>query len=171
MNQKTFNAFLNTHQDTLYKMVRSRVNTEQDADDILQEVLLKIYKNYGGFKGKAQLNTWFYTICRNAIADYYRNPWWKFKWRFKQVEQQTKAHQDPEQQLHMAEQQNKIVATLKTFPNKEQEVFTLRFFDHFSLQEIATCQKTSLSTTKTHLYRAVKKMRSALKEKEALHDR
>ncbi len=171
MNQKTFNAFLDNHQESLYRMIRSRVSSEQDSEDILQEVLLKIYQNHDSFKGNAQLNTWFYAICKNTIHDYYRKPWWKFSWAFKSGEQHAPTKNEPEQHLLFAEQKNELLNLLATLPHGEQEVFRLRFFDHFNLQEIATCQKTSLSTTKTHLYRAVKKIRTTLQEKDENHDR
>ena len=168
MNQKTFNNFLDNHQKSIYRMIRSRVSSEQDAEDILQEVLLKIYQNHDQFKGKAQLNTWFYSICKNSIADYYRTPWWKFSWLINETEPQNS--NNPEVLLLETEQQNEILTLIKTLPHREQEAFRLRFFDHFSLQDIAECQNVSLSTTKTHLYRAVKKMRASLQEKDR-HDR
>jgi RNA polymerase sigma-70 factor (ECF subfamily) len=163
MNQKAFNIFLDSHQESLYRMIRSRVGSDQDAEDILQEVLLKIYQNHDRFQGQAKLNTWFYTICKNSIADYYRKPWWKFLWIFKETEQQDQ--NNPELLLLACEQQNEILALLRTLPRQEQEIFRLRFFDHFSLEEIALCQGISLSTAKTHLYRATKKMRTELRQR------
>ena len=164
MNKKAFNIFLDTHQDTLYKMIRSRVNSERDAEDILQEVLLKIYQNGDTFKGRSQLNTWFFSICKNAISDYYRKPWWKFSWVFKHSEPYDHTWNDPEQQLLNSEQQDRLFILLKTLSPREQDVFRLRFFSHFSLQDIAKCLDITLSTTKTHLYRAVKKMQITIQQ-------
>ncbi len=170
LNQKQFNIFLDDHQEMLYRMIRSRVSTEQDTEDILQEVLLKIYQNHASFKGQSHLKTWFYTICKNSISDYYRNPWWKFSWILPASEQHDNSHNNPEQQFILLEGKDRLLEKLATLPPQEKEVFQLRFFDDFSLKEIAECLGISLSTAKTHLYRALKKIRTTQHKEEILHD-
>ena len=162
MNHQQFNKLLDKYQDRLYRLIRSRAKSDEDAEDILQVVLLKIYKKYQQFEHKSELNTWFYMICSNSITDYYRNVWWKFSWfNFSKEGQQAK-NQEPEERLMIKEEQGKMNNLVLALPEREQEVFKLRFFDNFNLQDIADCQGISLSTAKTHLYRAVTKVRNGL---------
>ncbi len=58
----------------LYKFVYGRVNDEQVAKDILQEVFLKIQLNINQLKNTSKLTSWVYQITRNTILDYYRKP-------------------------------------------------------------------------------------------------
>lgn len=145
-------------------MVRSRTASEQDCEDILQDVYLKIYQNYESFQGQAQLSTWLYKICRSAISDYYRKPWWKFS--FAAREEREAAPNNPEQLLSRKQEQTALQEIVAGLPKREQEIFRLRYFDNFSLDEIAEGQKIGLSTAKTHLYRAVAKVRNKLRERD-----
>ena len=54
--------------------IRARVRTEEDADDILQEVFLRVYRHAGGVSQSDRLTSWLFQVTRNAIADYYRAP-------------------------------------------------------------------------------------------------
>ena len=56
----------------LYKFIKKRVSNEQDAEDILQEVFIKIQKNIGCLKNDSKMKGWIYKIARNTIIDYYR---------------------------------------------------------------------------------------------------
>jgi RNA polymerase sigma-70 factor, ECF subfamily len=56
----------------LLSFIKSKINNEQDAEDILQNVFIKIFSNIDSVTNKDKLQSWIYTITRNAIIDYYR---------------------------------------------------------------------------------------------------
>src|SRR4051812_21281355 len=58
----------------LYNFVLKQVNNPADADDILQEVFLRIHRGLGSLRVNSSLKAWVYQITRNAIIDYYRSP-------------------------------------------------------------------------------------------------
>jgi RNA polymerase sigma-70 factor (ECF subfamily) len=58
----------------LLGFIKSKVNNHQDAEDILQNVFLKVAGGIGDLNRKEKLQSWIYTIARNAIIDYYRTP-------------------------------------------------------------------------------------------------
>lgn len=58
--------------EILYKYIRSRVNSKEDAEDILQESLIKIYKNLYEVKDNEKIKSWIYTITKNTLIDFYR---------------------------------------------------------------------------------------------------
>jgi RNA polymerase sigma-70 factor (ECF subfamily) len=57
----------------LHQFIRRRVSDESAAEDLLQEVFLKIHQHIGGVKDARQLESWLYTLTRNSIVDYYRS--------------------------------------------------------------------------------------------------
>lgn len=57
----------------LRQFIIMRVNNNDDADDILQEVFIRIYKNISSLKDEQKLTSWFFQITRNVIIDYYRS--------------------------------------------------------------------------------------------------
>ncbi len=176
MDHTTFEQFLDQWQNDIYRMIRSRVNASTDAEDIMQEVLLKLYRGLESFRGESQLRTWIYRLVKNAIADYYRKPWWKFDW-VRERSFQDGSEPRPAWEQHVDEEQ---LSALDAVLNKEQgevilrmvdrlspaekEYFTLRFFDGFSLLQMSEATGHNLNTIKTHLYRAVKKMKIYLLE-------
>jgi RNA polymerase sigma-70 factor, ECF subfamily len=58
--------------DILFRFILSRVDTKEDAEDLLQEVFIKTHLNIDKFDKNTNLNAWMYTITRNTITDYYR---------------------------------------------------------------------------------------------------
>ncbi len=176
MDHTTFERFLDRWQNDIYRMIRSRVNAPADAEDIMQDVLLKLYRGLDSFRGESQLKTWMYRLVRNAIADYYRNPWWKFNWvkerSFNDGSESRPAweqHVDEDQPSALdavldKEQGEIILNLMDRLTPAEKEYFTLRFLDGFSLQQMSDATGHNLNTIKTHLYRAVKKMKTYLVE-------
>ena len=176
MDHNTFAQFLDQWQNDIFRMIRSRVNALADAEDIMQEVLLKLYRGLDSFRGESQLKTWIYRLVKNAIADYYRKPWWKSEW-VREREFSDGSKSQPVLEQYLDEQQ---VSALDAVLNNEQgehflklvdrlspaekEYFILRFLDGFSLLQISEATGKNLNTIKTHLYRSVKKMRTYLLE-------
>lgn len=52
--------------------LRSRVPSDSDADDLLQDVFVRVYENIGSLKQAGRVESWVYQIARNAVTDYYR---------------------------------------------------------------------------------------------------
>jgi RNA polymerase sigma-70 factor (ECF subfamily) len=163
MDNQDFNRLLDRHREMIHRLIHSKCGSDQDVDDIMQEVFLNIYQNIDSFKGESKIRTWVYTITKNCIADYYRQPWWKFKWLpLLHEENENISGVDPFFQT--SEKQslvnlNKILAIL---PQQQAAMFRLRFIEHLSLQDISELKNMNKNTVKTHLYRAVKKVRQEL---------
>lgn len=176
MDHNTFGRFLDHWQNDIYRMIRSRVNAPADAEDIMQEVSLKLYRGLESFRGESQLKTWIYRLVKNAIADYYRKPWWKFDWvREREFSDGSKSQPVLDQYLDeqqisaldavLSKEQGEILLKLMDrLSPAEKEYFTLRFLDGFSLLQMSEATGHNLNTIKTHLYRAVKKMKMYLLE-------
>ena len=69
---KALESVWNQFSDRLHSFIRSRVSDEQAAEDILQEVFLRIHAKMGTLRDMGRLESWIYQVTRNAIIDYYR---------------------------------------------------------------------------------------------------
>jgi RNA polymerase sigma-70 factor, ECF subfamily len=167
-NHDDYHNLIKTYRYDIYRMIRSRARSELDADDIFQEVLIKIYKGLEKFRRDSSLKTWIYTLVKNSVIDYYRQPWWSKIVFWKDMDQQdlvqnsSHDNNDPQKSFLERETAAQLSGYIETLPINEKEIFCLRYIDEFTLNEIAELKGKNLSTIKTHLYRAVKKIRKEL---------
>lgn len=171
MDHDIFTEFTAKYYQDIYVMIRSRSRSEQDAEDIFQETLLKIYKGMKQFRGDARKKTWLYRIVTNTITDYYRKPWYRFlpgkteDCRFSEPAGHNAVAAgtgNPQAGMESRETSRRVLDEANRLPPTEREIFLLRFFDDFSLAEIAEAMNANLNTVKTHLYRAIGKVRKNL---------
>lgn len=152
----------------LLRFVVSSVRDEELADIIVQDTLLKAYRNRAGFRGECSLNTWMTGIAINLIRDHARTQKFKF-WR--------KAHatavdatdlanhlrssgSSPEGALLAREQALQVHAAMEALSPNQRTAFLLRFIEELELAEIADAMSMPVNTVKTHLHRAVKSVRA-----------
>jgi RNA polymerase sigma-70 factor (ECF subfamily) len=151
----------------LMRFVTASVRDEDLADTIVQDTLLKAYRNRAGFRGDCSLNTWLTGIAVNLIRDHARTQKFKF-WR--------KAHatavdatdmanhlrssgSSPEGALLAREQALQVHEAMEHLSQNQRSVFLLRFIEEMELAEIAEAMGMPVNTVKTHLHRAVKSVR------------
>ena len=67
MSEKEFLSQLKEHQNIIYKLVHIYANTEEDKNDLYQEIVLQAWKTYPAFRGEAKFSTWLYRLCLNTI--------------------------------------------------------------------------------------------------------
>jgi len=136
-----------------YRLAYSYVKNEADALDIVQESAYKAIKHCESINGKGEISTWIYRIVVNASLDYLRTikkhgtaqmPEWE-----KGAEEQGYAEKD-------------IMETLSMLEEKDRSILILRYFEDFSLEQIARITEENLSTVKSRLYRALNKLRLKL---------
>lgn len=147
-------------------MVFYRVRSRVDAEDIAQDVFLKAFGKISSIKDAAKFRSWLFSIAMNRVRDFQRKK--RFRSLFKMEDDDIEAHpiekadsDQPEalERVMRKDFWHQIGLILKKLPEMEREVFLLRFFDHLSLKEIAGVLKKKESTVKTHLYRALAKLR------------
>lgn len=160
--EQGYRLLMNAYQEQLYWHVRRIVLTHEDADDVVQNVWIKIFKNIGQFEGKSKLYTWMYRIATNESLSFLRQR--KRKQSTSLDDEQDiirvlKADEyfDGDQiQLHL----NAAIATL---PEKQKLVFNLRYFDEMSYADMSDILDTSVGALKASYHHAVKKIEKQIK--------
>ncbi len=166
-NRHAFQQLMDHYQEMIYRMVYYRTRAKMDAEDITQDVFFKAFNNIGTLKSPERFKGWLYQIATNRVWDYYRKKRVRSFFSFMSVdddafEQQPEAAGEETSEDHLMrknfwEQVDRLVSNLSRM---EGEVFLLRYFDQLGLKEIAQVLGKGESTIKTHLYRAIKKLKS-----------
>ncbi len=174
-DQVAFHRLADHYQPEIYRMIYYRTRSQMDAEDIAQDVFLQAYKNLGRLKNPAVFRSWLYQIAVNRVRDFYRKK--KFKSLFGFVSVDEEYFQEPAEMaiapeagegLDRQDFWRQIKSLLTSLSRMEREVFLLRFFDQLSIKEMSAALKKNESTVKTHLYRALRKVKAAAAETDGL---
>ena len=165
-----FDAVVRHNQRRIYRILLALVRDPDLADNLTQECFVRAYEHRRSFRGDASVTTWLTRIAINLVRDHERNRKSGF-WRslFGSPSEtcdpaQTVADRrsSPEQIVLAREATQVVLAEMAAMPRQQREVFALRFFEELSLEEIATVLDLEVGTIKTHLFRAVKRVRAKL---------
>lgn len=164
-SRTAFHQLVDIYQNAIFRMVYYRTRSRMDADDLTQDIFLQAFKNLSRLKAAESFRSWLFSIALNKIRDFHRKR--LFRSMFKassdnvDLEHGPDTDDNPEALEHLARQDfwRQIGEILKKLSPMEREVFLLRFFDNLSIKEITEAMGKGESTVKTHLYRALKKIR------------
>jgi len=158
-NHSSFELLLEPYRQGLLSMAYRLTGNLEEAKEVCQEALIKVYRHLSRFKKGRSFKSWIYRITVNSAYDSLR----KKKKYEDLVESQKKvglsAGHDPERQLMNTEIKAKIETCLKDLSPKEKATFLLRDGEGFSIQEASEILKCSSISIRTHLSRARKKIR------------
>ena len=152
------------YQQKVYWLIRKMVISHDDADDLTQEVFIKVHKNIHTFRQDSQLYTWIYRIATNECLNFLqRKKRWFFPASDNSVEELTqKMTSSP--YISGDEVQMKLQKALLQLPHKQRLVFNMRYFDELPYEEIAEITSTSVGALKASYHLAVKKIEDILKD-------
>lgn len=151
----------NEFSDKLLFFIRGKVKSKEDADDILQNVFIKIHQNLIGLKDEKNLKSWIYTIARNSIIDYYRS-----------VKTSEEYNEEYDKMIEFQDEDNsfnkEITCCIDDFinllPEKYQETIRLYEFDEMKHKEIAKKLDLSVSASKSRVQRGRIQLKKVLEE-------
>ncbi len=147
--------------DRLLRFIRARVEDDASAEDILQEVFLKIHARIGSLRDEERLEGWVWQITRNAIADHHRS-----RRRTVALPETTPAPEDGEAETEAAARWllPAVRATIDALPEPYREALLATEFDGLTQQELANRAGISLSGAKSRVQRAREKLKKLLLE-------
>jgi len=163
---KGFRLLMSTYQERLYFHVRRMVIEHEDANDVLQNCLVKVYRNIGRFEGKSSLYTWLYRIATNEALTF-----------LKQKKKRNSLPLEQEEGLNLGERlkadpwfdgdetQIRLQEAIEQLPEKQQIVFRLRYYEEMSYKEMARVLDTSEGALKASFHHATKKIEKQIIER------
>jgi len=162
--QYGFNLLVRTYQQKIYWHIRKMVIDHDDADDVTQEVFIKVYRNINSFREDSQLYTWIYRIATNECLSFLQRKKRRFFLPIGDVESELISKLDHSPHISGDEIQLKLQKALLKLPDKQRLVFNMKYFDDMSYEEIAAITNTSVGALKASYHHAVNKIEDFLKE-------
>lgn len=153
---------LHTLETPMYRTAYYMLGNEQDALDVTQEALMKVYQNIGHFKREAKVTTWAQRIVHNVSIDYMRKR--KSAISIDQHEHvlNESGRNDVEEQMEQKMVSEDIQEAVGKLPEHFRQVVVLRFIHDYSYQEIVEAMDLPLNTIKSHLFRARQQLKKLL---------
>ncbi|CAN5493814.1 RNA polymerase sigma factor [soil metagenome] len=158
-----FNMLVRSYQQKVYGLVRKMVVDHDDADDITQEVFIKVHKSIGGFREDSQLYTWIFRIATNESLTFLNKKRRRFFLPIEDVGRELSAKIDSTPSIDGDEIQKKLQKALLTLPDKQRLVFNLKYYEEMPYEEMAAVTGTSEGALKASYHHAVKKIEEYLK--------
>jgi len=161
---KAFNLLLQKYQERLYWHIRKIVVSHENADDVLQNTFIKVWKYLSNFKQQSSLYTWLYRIATNeALAHLKKN---KPEYHLPLSENESEfANKLSDDNLYTGDEiALKLQTAINTLPEKQKLVFNMKYFDEMKYKEISEILDTSVGALKASYHIAVKKIEEYLKD-------
>jgi len=153
-----FTELVKRHQQKLYYQIKRMVIEHADADDIAQNVWIKVWEKLDGFKLESEFSTWLFRIGYNETINFIQK---KKKIPFVSTEEEEsnplKQNTDTHE-LQPAQIQIKLDQAIKQLPEKQRFVFMLRYYEEMAYEKIAEIMQTSVGGAKANFHQALKKM-------------
>ena len=166
-DHSAFHLLVERHRTMVYRVAYQFAGNHHDAEDIAQEVFIKVYRSLDRFRQDAQLTSWMYRIVMNACIDHRRRqspagaaPFGE-EAELKMLNTPEEAP-DPERQAYAGELGDVLDAEIKRLPPGQRIVFVMRHHQGLKLGEIAAALGLAEGTVKRQLHAAVHRLRQAL---------
>lgn len=161
-DKHAFAALYKAYSDKVYNIAISYTKNAESAQDITQDVFVKIYKYAAKFKWNSALNTWIYRIVVNACLNYIKKQNKLLIVDNSPFENQVVDFNHPGVLLENKENATALYQVLGNLPTSQKTAFILSYIEELPRQEVADIMETSLKAVESLLQRAKSNMRKEL---------
>ena len=161
-NEVGFKRIVETFQEQVYWQIRRMTKNHNDSEDILQNVFIKVWRGLPNFKGESAIYSWLYRIAYNEAITFLK----------KESKHISSNIDDPiiENNLSVEgknyssqEISDILMRAIHTLPEKQAQVFQLKYFDDLNYSDISNMLGTSVGGLKANYHIAVKKIETFIK--------
>ncbi|NGP43672.1 RNA polymerase sigma factor SigX [Bacillaceae bacterium SIJ1] len=160
-----FQELYDKYHTDLFTFLVYMVKNREQAEDLVQEVYIKVLRSYDSFEGKSSEKTWLFSIAKHVAIDWLRSQKRKkehsgdsFEWATAQLQQQPSPEDMPEEHALLMEDIRWLYECLDQCNEKQKTVLVLRYIQSLSIAETAEILDWSESKVKTTQHRAIKKL-------------
>ena len=175
-DETALRELIEKHQGTVYGTIAKMLGDPIEAQDLAQRVFVRIYRAAPTYRATAQFKTWMFTIVRNLVFNEHRRrsratlvplhpPDADAPGSFGPIiDLADTTYKTPAERLLQDEMMRAVNEAILALPEQQRLAMILRRYDEFSYEEIAEVLKTSVSATKSLLFRARETLRAALQD-------
>jgi RNA polymerase sigma factor (sigma-70 family) len=156
--EKAFTAIIKKYQEKLYWHIRRMVVEHEDANDVLQNVFIRVWNGLENFREDSQLYTWLYRIATNECLSYLEQQKRKSTASLDESESGLGNKVVADKYFDPNKLEWKLQLAIQQLPDKQRVVFTLRYYDEMPYEEMSRVLDTSEGALKASYHHAVKKI-------------
>ncbi len=161
-----FQMLVEKYQERLYWHIRKIVMDHDDADDVLQNTFIKVWKNLKNFREESTLFTWLYRIATNESLTFLNSKKRHSLLPLNEVTDFLMDNLEADPYFEGDAIQKKLQKAILSLPEKQRLVFNMKYFDNLKYNEISEILNTSVGALKASYHHAVKKIEDALTNTE-----
>ncbi|UOQ93618.1 RNA polymerase sigma factor SigX [Halobacillus shinanisalinarum] len=167
-----FDEFYDKYHRDLFQFIYYMVKNRQAAEDLTQEVYIKVLQSYQSFDGRSSEKTWLFSIARHVAIDYFRKQGTKRKriMDFFNWEEKGESLKDgeplPDEVVELSDQMREVYKALDQCTLDQKSVIILRYIQGMSIQETADILQFSDSKVKTTQHRGMQALKKRLQARE-----
>lgn len=161
--EAAFTQLLKRHQQKVYYQIKRMVTEHADADDIAQQVWVKVWNKLDGFKMESEFTTWLFRVAYNETLNFLQK---QKKHHLQNVSADNLDYENAattQDGPKSAQIQIALEQAIKQLPEKQRFVFMLRYFEELNYEKIASITGTTVGGAKANFHQALKKMEEILK--------
>ncbi len=160
--EKAFTAIIKKYQEKLYWHIRRMVIHHEDANDVLQNVFIRVWNALANFREDAQLYTWLYRIATNECLTFLDQQKKKSTISMNDVEAGLSNKIIADKHFDPNKIEWKLQLAIQHLPDKQRIVFNLRYYDEMPYEQMSRVLETSEGALKASYHHAVKKVEEFL---------
>jgi RNA polymerase sigma factor (sigma-70 family) len=161
--EKAFRILISKYKERLYWHIRKIVISHDDADDVLQNTFIKIFKNIDKFNEQSKLYSWMYRIATNESITFINKRAKERNVDISDYHEQLASTLESDVHFSGDEIQLILQKAIATLPQKQQLVFNMKYFDEIKYNEMSEILETSVGALKASYFHAVKKIENYIK--------
>ena len=161
--EQAFRVLISEYKERLYWHIRKIVISHDDADDVLQNTFIKVFRSIDKFKQDSKLYSWMYRIATNESITFINKRAKERNVDISEIQQVRVASLSSDEWYTGDEIQEILQKAIATLPSKQQLVFNMKYFDNMKYDEISEILETSVGGLKASYFHAVKKIEKYIK--------
>lgn len=159
-----YRLLLQTYQEQLYWQIRKMVLNHDDTHDILQNVCLKVFKGISKFRGDSKLSSWLFRIAYNESITFLNKKSKQLQVSSTELQESLVNNLEADVYFTGDQVQLALQKALAQLPDRQKEIFNLRYYDEIKFKDIATILDLSEGAVKSSYHIAVKKIQQFIKQ-------
>ncbi|WP_457615695.1 RNA polymerase sigma factor [Lutibacter sp.] len=161
--EQAFRNLMSLYKERLYWHIRKIVLSHDDADDVLQNTFIKVFKNIHSFKENSKLYSWMYRIATNEAISFIKKKAAKQQVDLSELQYKMADELHSDSYYSGDKIQQLLQKAIATLPQKQQLVFNMKYFDEMKYSDMSEILETSIGALKASYFHAVKKIEVFLK--------
>ena len=157
-----FKILIKEYQQPLYWHIRKIVFDHEDADDVLQNTYIKVFKNIKNFRGESKLFSWMYRIATNEALTFIKQKSRKLGLSINEFNEKQVNQLEADVYFEGDAIALKLQLAVANLPEKQRLVFNLKYYEELKYDEISEILETSVGALKASYHQAVKKIKNEL---------